>query len=313
MQNSCTFATSLTIKKSFKMRTKKVFHKSEIAHVWANMQQKEARTTTNNFSFYGPNLYSYGTIIGTIKTSPAGSRFYVLNNRCYSRTTSEQQSFMRYAIDRDLYFVVDQKYYNDHNTLRCEIENLIISLVKAKKPVLYLSQMDSIKRDIDIFAVWYKKEFKKSLFAQIECKDLKDIYKTLNTYLCASDINEAIKAEQQRQLKEIKKQTAKQVSDAKKAIKKFLTYESDYISTGYSETAYCRISLDKTKIETSQGANVPIQEAKVLFSLIQAGKEIKDFNIGGYIVHGLNGVLTVGCYKIDKQNMFSVGKKLITL
>jgi hypothetical protein len=220
---------------------------------------------------------------------------------------------MRSAIDRNLYFVVDQKYFSDHGTLLNEVQDLIIKLVKAKKPVLYLSQMDSIKRDIDIFAAWYKKEFKKSLFGQKEYKELKEIYKTLNTYLCAPNVNEAIKVEQQRQLKEIKKLNAKQVSDAKKAIKKFLTYESDYIANYHSETAYCRISLDNTKVETSQGANVPIQEAKVLFSLIQAGKEIKGFNIGGYVVHGLNGVLTVGCHKIDKQNMFSVGKKLINL
>ena len=37
--------------------------------------------------------------------------------------------------------------------------------------------------------------------------------------------------------------------------------------------------------------------------MIKAGKDIKGHKIDGYTVIGLNGVLTIGCHKIERKEI----------
>jgi len=48
---------------------------------------------------------------------------------------------------------------------------------------------------------------------------------------------------------------------------------------------------------------VSLKAAKVLFNLIKSGKDIKGFDIDGYTVIGLNGVLTIGCHVIERKEI----------
>jgi len=55
--------------------------------------------------------------------------------------------------------------------------------------------------------------------------------------------------------------------------------------------------------QTSHGAIVPLREAKLLYGMIEAGKPIVGHRIGFYTVISINGVLTIGCHKIEREEI----------
>jgi len=56
---------------------------------------------------------------------------------------------------------------------------------------------------------------------------------------------------------------------------------------------------------------VPVDEAKVLYKAIQQGIDIKGYRIGNYTVNSLNGVLTIGCHRINMESVQRTGKQII--
>lgn len=72
---------------------KTVYDKYMVAHLWANQSQSTARTSTGNFSFNGPELRSYRTVIGY--RFPFGA---VLTDYNHSATTSRHLSIARNAL-----------------------------------------------------------------------------------------------------------------------------------------------------------------------------------------------------------------------
>jgi hypothetical protein len=106
----------------------------------------------------------------------------------------------------------------------------------------------------------------------------------------------------------------KEKAKHKESIKHFLSYKSSAVYYRASEfKEILRISKDGNFIETSQGAKVSVDAAKVLYLMIQAKRDIKGHNIDGYTVISINGVLTIGCHKIDMKYVHKIGKKLINL
>ena len=74
-----------------------------------------------------------------------------------------------------------------------------------------------------------------------------------------------------------------------------------------------RLSKDKTTVETSQHTRVPVKEAKLLYELILAKKDIRLHKIDGWIVTGINGTLRIGCHNINHDSMHRTGKQLLEL
>ena len=79
---------------------KKVFHDSQVAHLWANKSQPEARTPRGNFYFNGPTIYSYGVHfpIAAHVTGTNGRAGVILTTARYSVTTSGHVSTVRGAL-----------------------------------------------------------------------------------------------------------------------------------------------------------------------------------------------------------------------
>lgn len=63
------------------------------------------------------------------------------------------------------------------------------------------------------------------------------------------------------------------------------------------------------EIQTSKGARVKYESGKLLYKLIQAGKDIKGHDIDGYTVISLNGVLKVGCHEITRKEIDRFARK----
>lgn len=74
----------------------KVFANRQVAHLWANRSQDEARSANGNFFFTGSRLYSYGSHF--IVAEHLDNRRVLINDATYGQTTSMHQSHMRHAL-----------------------------------------------------------------------------------------------------------------------------------------------------------------------------------------------------------------------
>ncbi len=84
-------------------RTRQVWPREQVAHLWANASQDSARDPSGNMFFTGPALYSYGHhfCIGYRLERADGSPLFLLNADSYSATTSKMQYIARRAIYGD--------------------------------------------------------------------------------------------------------------------------------------------------------------------------------------------------------------------
>lgn len=77
---------------------KKVVETRQVAHLWANKSQDEARNSGGNFYFTGSRLYSYGSHFVIAMHLDDGARSIVWNADRYGNTTAKQQSHARQAM-----------------------------------------------------------------------------------------------------------------------------------------------------------------------------------------------------------------------
>lgn len=82
---------------------KTVFNRDMVAHVWANRSQHYGRTSSGNFYFEGPTLYSYGShyVVGHFMPDAYerdGRPLVLLNSGSASMTTSRHQAAARMAL-----------------------------------------------------------------------------------------------------------------------------------------------------------------------------------------------------------------------
>lgn len=75
--------------------TKTVMDGPGVCHVWAQQEQRSARSHNGNVFFEGDTLYSYGRHfpLGRFVANKAGERVVLLNSNSYSITTSKHQSW----------------------------------------------------------------------------------------------------------------------------------------------------------------------------------------------------------------------------
>jgi hypothetical protein len=275
------------------MRTK--FNSAlEVMHVFAQRSQNEGRSS--NVFFYNDKIYSYGyhyllAEFITIKDEVC----ILINDKGYSHTTSKHISEIRQATRQyKQYFTSDVCLY--------DVRQIILSnyakLLKANKPHIYINTIVTKFESLVNYPL-FNTNNKKS----IEFKEIKKIYDSINNPDVLLKAKETVK----------KLAEKKKTDDAKKlriSVKKFYNYETDYLRNNED---YIRISKDKLFVESSQEVKVPINEAKVLYSMIQAKKDIKGCNIGNYTVISINGTLKIGCHNINIESVNKVGKELINI
>jgi hypothetical protein len=268
------------------MRTK--FNSAaDVIHLYAQQTQNEGKSS--NVFFYDKKIYSYGY---HYKLAEFIDEFLLINDSGYSRTT---QKHIRQVIQATRQY---KQYFeskvNIHKVLpfvKSEYEKLL----KAKKPIIYIN---SILSKFDSFQAYPLNKNANS----IEYKELKQI---ANLVLkIASNIDNFKDT-----LKNLKKANdKKQKAILNKSIKNFEAYKVNFVK---AEEDYLRFSECGQYIETSQQVKTTINEAKALYSLILAKKDIKGYNISGYTLNSLNGTLKIGCHKININSMNKIGKKLI--
>jgi hypothetical protein len=270
---------------------KKVFGSArDVIHLFAQRTQEEARCS--NVFFEGDKIYSYGShyLLGHF----INDETIVINDTGWSATTNKHISMLKYATRQyKQFFYTEIKL----DLVKNKMEELAQKLANAKKPELYI---DSILYRFKKLNDWIEYSKKKELKKHDDYKAIKKIY---------TDITKNLDAWKDKiKIAQAKAKKAEKIR-LEKALVKFMNYDISFVGIGNED--YLRISEDGTKVETTQGVKVSVESAKELYHAIIKGVDIVGHKIENYKVTNLNGVLTIGCHRINKESMHQIGKQLI--
>lgn len=267
---------------------------SDIAHLWAHQTQSKARNSASNFYFNGDTIYSYGRHFPIAKHVSGKILF---TERSYSNTTSKHIAVVRQAIsNRDIVYCYSPESSHDENYnhwLR-NAESIAKSLLNAKKPEKYLSELSYIKNKVDNYCNFFNIECPETLNAILSIGNKSE-------YLSYADKKaEFEKKEQERKAKELKAQH-------KKALNEWLkgkTYRL-YVRDGFD---YLRVNGEN--LETSQGVKIPLAIAERIYKNLLNGTLNVGSKILSYEVASIDKNLTVGCHCFKVSYLHKVGKQI---
>jgi hypothetical protein len=276
---------------------KKVFTSAyDVIHLFAQRTQDEARCS-NVFFEYETKLYSYGHHY--LLAEFIDNNTVMINDEGYSATTAKHIACAKGALSQY------KQYYTTETDINIVYNGIMANknkLANARKPEMYLN------------AIFYRWEKLNEYLAYDKKVNIKknDKYKELKKLITSLQSNPEEYKEKLKELavKQAKKAKIKANKDKKEALQKFFDYEINWFRIpGVND--FVRISQDGQFVETSQRVRVPVKAATILYKMIKAGKDVKGYNIEGYTVISINGVLKIGCHCIDKDNMNEIGEKLL--
>lgn len=288
---------------------------AELIHLFAQRTESAARYGNLFFDNNGKNLYSYGHhyLLAQFIENKDLQTAVIINDSGYSNSTAKHIGIAGAALSHYKQFRTTQ---TDGKAVFLELENLLRKLAKAKKPELYLNSAESLYNNYNAFRTWKGiKPGKGSDAAEFD-KKIHAIYKYFAEYN-SGGLDPAAYEKKKAAAKKAAENKAKKAAIKKHAedLQKFFDFEINYIykNSDIINEDFVRINPEGHYIETSQGVKINPVSAALLYKMIKAGKDIKGHKIDHYTVINLNGVLTIGCHKINRVNMEQTGEALIKL
>ena len=160
---------------------KTIYKSSEIADLWIRRDIDFASTSGRNFYFRGNSIYSYGThfMIARIEVNRNGDMAIFLTTRSYSNTTAKHIAHVTDAVMKSGVKVIRCAYPNDnmHNEnfkdYRSYLLESISSLSVARKPEIYLRQIDDLRSTINSYCDFFGLEMPDFLKSglNVTCKE----------------------------------------------------------------------------------------------------------------------------------------------
>lgn len=245
------------------------FNNHMAAHVWAQQSQPRGQSNNGNLFFEHDTLYSYsyGFPVGRFVANARGERAVLLNSRHYSVTTSAHQQLARMAVDGLglPIFKVPGCLMQHAENLRYFETRAIESFEKADRARVNRAWRLEDANDYLGAARRYAKFF-----------DLDWDWAGADQARARWQREAAEQAEQERQYREalqrarLERQRAERITQ-REQFRAWQKGERDYAPSAYNEddegSAYLRVRGDK--LETSKGAEVPLDHAKRAFRLIK--------------------------------------------
>lgn len=282
----------------------------DIAHLWANQSQQEAKNSNRSFYFYGPTIYSYGSHFPIAKHYE-GILLFTLNS--YSVTTAKHIQIVRGAsshINKVYCFELpsskSDKYSHEKNISQWirSIKSEIEKLPKSRKPEIYIGNINghisNLKKYVSLFGIKLNSEQKKII--SIESKE--DFLKLMQKDIEAKELFK-------KQIQTKGKALYNKYIDAwrtynESELKKALTDKQSKLLSDYRNT----LDLNKTflrfnevEIQTSKDVKIPLEVARRFYmwfvSVKSKGCVNCEKDILGYPVKSANeSGLIVGCHDV---------------
>ena len=306
---------------------KTVFDNHMLAHVWAQRSQAYGKTSNGNFYFDAGTLYSYGShfkVAKFVSTRGDTGQAVLFNNRRYSMSTGRHQSLARNAV-RGLglpVFTVDNP---DPRTDKDHLANYLDLIAsRDRSQALHEKARASHRKD------WLRREAE--AFQAAADSYAAAFIKGDPSKMVAKLAREDAKAAKERAKREAEREVARIATIA--AIRPIATELADYWRAGadwsevwaQAETKTRAIGCDVyflrdvhaslptmlrvngDNIETSRGAEFPVDHAKRAFRLLAAivakgeGWEANGHSIplGHFTVNRVlpNGTIIAGCHTV---------------
>lgn len=294
---------------------KKVFaNRISCAHVWAAQSQAEGRA--GNVFFDGPTIYSYGRHF-PIASFQRGIVLY--NCDGYSNSTAKHKLTVASAlyglgvkrIDVSKRFVTGDDPKGCLEDFGARREVLLLKAAGARsRTESYLAEADMIESQARDYAQAFKlrapkfKPFERERFAAMIAKQR----------AAAKLDNERRTAEYAEREKRYRERAAKReaqypiVLDAWRRRELLPREEYSTIDCYSDKPTELRLSKDGASVETSRGADVPIRDAKLLWTLIHATRlnrqpitDTAQFgDVGAFRLREIDadGNATIGCHTL---------------
>lgn len=278
---------------------KKVFSNSDLAHVYSQQQQTEGRNNNGSFHFYKETLFSYGTHFAICKfiTNNSGDRILLFTERSYSNTTAKQISLAYNAtLQHDKIFCGYPNGTNEENFnyWKIQAENVATKLIKARKPIKYLNELEVIQGKANKYANFFKIAVPEILSSLLSIKDK-------NEFLQYNELqNEFIEKEER--LKKLKAKKA-----FKDSFKKWLNLETSYL---YNRINFDFLRLNSENVETTQGVKIPIEIAKRIAKKIENNSLSVGDKILNYTVSEVGKDIKIGCHTFNRNYLLKFSSKL---
>lgn len=276
---------------------------AELAHAWANSTHESGKG--HSMYFMGDVIYSYGThyeIARKVRT-PNGQTVIFVNGNGYSNSTAKHTNHVWHAIPDYAHtfkvpFVRPAEGYGTVNYFKIEhlpaiIERMLIDVknkcfdqINARSYFGHYAAASNIY--VDIMAIC-------GLFG-LECPP-----RPINW-------NEAEKKAEYLRATVYEREKAanlKKIEKSKELLSKWLRH--DYNGQLYDIPVHLRISKDGTKVETTKGASVSIENARLLLERLKRNDNVKGYNIEGFkVIENSPEAVKIGCHAITWDIINSV-------
>ena len=273
---------------------KKVVSPNQVAHLFANQLQSEARTQTKNFYFYGNSIYSYGSHFCIAKF--VDNETLLFTERSYSNTTAKHINHVWNATShiKKIHCANPIGSHDENfNYWLIEAENNIDKLKNARKPEKYLSELNHIKDKVNEYAQYF------GISTPLTLENALSITDKAETIAYLDSKAEAIAKEKKQKETELKKEHAKN-------LKKWKKFE---IGSLYQRNGFDYLRKDSENFQTSQGVKIPIAIGlrfynNIVNKTIKVGDKFLD-----YTINEVNDkLIKIGCHTITLKEINTIVK-----
>lgn len=273
---------------------KKVNTPENVAHLFANQTQSEARTQTNNFYFYDKNIYSYGSHFCIAKFVDANTLLFT--ERSYSNTTAKHINHVRHATSHINKIYCSNPIGTHEENFKYwlnQAETNIEKLKNARKPEKYLSELNHIKDKANEYAQYF------GIATPLTLENALSITDKAETIAYLESKAEAIAKEKKQKEAEAKK-------EHKTQLKKWKNHE---IYSLYQRDGFDYLRKDSEFFQTSQGIKIPIAIGlrfynNIVNKTIKVGDKFLD-----YTINEVNDkLIKIGCHTITLKEINTIVK-----
>lgn len=276
---------------------KKVVSSHDLAHLFNGQNQATATTQTRNFYFNGTRIYSYGSHFCIARFVDHNTLLFT--ERGYSNTTSKHIAITRSATsNRDKIYCAypDGTHEANFDFWTSNAERIGQSLIKARKPAKYISELENVKYRAERYATYFGIEIPARL------KSILDVTSADQYMKHASDVLEFNKQEERRKAREQAKAHAKQLKD----------WRAFKVSNIYGRIDFDYLRVTDTDFETSQRVKIPVNIGLRLYKTIRTLKPGDAFL--SYQVKDITDTfIQIGCHKIAFKEIDNAVSKVTQL
>ena len=272
---------------------------SEISHIWAN--NLEYKGKQGSLFFNGNTIYSYGYHFPI--AMHLDSETVLFTNRSYSNSTAKHIGLVRSAVSHKTIIYCNRPDSNHKLNIEAfilQITNEALKLVKAKKPEIYLQNIEYIKNDLNKYLAYFKIKLTKKQKDSIDIKTKEDYTKKLEIL----KIKEA--KEKQLIINKGKKLFPLFVNQFRNGLKNEFTYtEKELLNTYYiSINSPALFKIENDNLVSNKGVKIPVKIAKKYLdryfnNTLKTADKITDFVVNEITAN----YITIGCHYITRSEL----------